>query len=191
MTNTINFSELNPSKVLKSSFLKTYEETRGLIARELLRLRSNLFILGKLLSFPSELFLGFDKQDFFALVKISLTESSLLIITKLITDTGTDLLSMLRFKNLVREQVKQKYIKAFDHILKENKFSKTVDTSKKKVKSIRDNIIAHLVIDENLQLKIPDYAIPFEEIDLIAKELKRLFDALCFSHMYIDPTHRI
>jgi len=187
MGNSTSLNELDPSEMLEPSSLKCYKETRDLVWQELIRLNSYLFVLDKLLHFPSDpsyLFLGPERQAFLSLVNISFTESSLLLITKLTTDTSKDLLSMPRFKNWVRRRVKQEYQKAFDRLLKENKFSKTVETSKENAKYIRDNLIAHLIVDENMRPKSSIDRISLQEVSLIASELNRLFDVLCFGHKH-------
>lgn len=187
MGNSTSLNELDPSEMLEPSSLKCYKETRDLVWQELIRLNSYLFVLDKLLHFPSDpsyLFLGPERQTFLSLVNISFTESSLLLITKLTTDTSKDLLSMPRFKNWVRRRVKQEYQKAFDRLLKENKFSKTVETSKENAKYIRNNLIAHLIVDENMRPKSSIDRISLQEVSLIASELNRLFDVLCFGHKH-------
>ena len=144
-------------------------------------MRSYLYILDKLIRFPSDLFLEPERQTFLELAKITFTESALLIITKLTTDTGKDVLSMRRFKNWAQERIRPEYQEAFYNLLRENRFTKTTEESREKVRKIRNNLFAHLIVDKNMRPKNSLYAIPFEEMNLIANELKRLFDALCFN----------
>ena len=197
MENSTTLNQLAPSEILETSSLKTYEETLDLVWKELLRLRSYLFILDKLLHFPSDpsyLFLGPEQQTFLELAKISFTESSLLIITKLATDSKKDQLSMLRFKNWIRQHVKQEYQEAFDRLLRQSKFTKHMKASLRKAKKLRDGVIAHLLVDGNLRLRISTDAISIQEISHMADEIKRLFDVLCFGVQHstlpleYDPT---
>lgn len=181
MKNDVTLSSLSPSEILEPSSLETYEETLNLIWQQLVRLNSILFIMDKLLDFRSDLFLGLGKETFLTLVKISLSESSLLIISKLTTDTGTECLSIRRFKNWVREQVKEEYREALDRLLKQHKFDKAIQTTQKKIKDIRDNFIAHLTVDENLHPKIVGQLnVSLQEVRSISEELNRLFNTLCF-----------
>lgn len=182
MGNSVNLEELDPSEILESSSLKSYEETLELIWSEVLRLRSNLFILDKLLNFPHDpkyLFFGPQQQDFFESVEIALTEGTVLLITKLTTD-GEDYLSMSRFKNWIRNHIKREYRADFDRLLRASKFSPTIKRSRKSVEEIRHCRIAHLIVDENLRPKVVTDKIPFQEISSIASDLKRLFGLLCF-----------
>jgi hypothetical protein len=183
VSGNVNFKAVDPSEILEPSSLQHYEESLGLIWRELVRLNSCLFVLDKLLEFPSTLFLDPGRETFLTLAKLSLFESSLLIISKLVTDPGPDVLTIRRFKNRVREQIKEEYRKSFDHHLKENRFDEIVNTLPKKdeIKRIRDNFVAHLIVDKNLQPKISeDVKISFPQVDAICKNLNSLFDVLCF-----------
>jgi hypothetical protein len=182
MGNSVDLTRLNPSEVLESSSLKSYEDTLGLIWQQVCRLRSYLFILEKLLLFPSDpryLFFGPDKQDFFELLNSAFTENSVLLITKL-TTYRRDLLSMTRFKNWLRDQIRPEYKRDFDRLLKQGKFDKTIEKSRKSVQDIRNQRIAHFRVDENLHPKLERPKISFQKMSAIANELKRLFDLLCF-----------
>ena len=76
------------STILQASSLVIYQDCMSRIWQELYRLNSNLFILNKLLQFPSDLFLEPLRMNFLNLVTISLTHDSCLIVTKLVTDAG-------------------------------------------------------------------------------------------------------
>jgi hypothetical protein len=188
MRNIVNLSNLNSKEILEPSFFKSYEETLDVIWQELFKLNSYLFVLDKLLQFSTNtknLFLGPDRQNFLTLVSISFTDSSLLIITKLTTDKKGEFLSILWFKNKIREWIKEKYLEDFNRLLRENKFSRTVDKLKKKAKDIRDNRIAHIIVDKNLQLKESPDRISLEEISQITHEINKLFSSLCFNCEYM------
>lgn len=194
MEKSVDLRKLNPSEILEPSSLKSYEETLKLIWGQVLRLRSNLFILDKLSHFPSvPEYLFFKHQDFFTLANIAFTEGSVLIITKLTTD-GKDLLSMPRFKNWIKQHIKHGYQEDFNRLLKVSRFGKTIKNSRESVKEIRNNRIAHLVVDNNLCLKVVTDKIPYQKMISIASELKGLFDLLCFDieHLTLplqyDPT---
>jgi len=137
--------------------------------------------LDKLFDFPSDWILGPEKETFLTLVKVSLFENSLLIISKLTSDTSKDFLTLPRFKNWLGKQIKEEYRNSFNRSLRENRFNKAIDASLEKVKCIRDNFIAHLIVDENLRPKIPeDIEISLREVNTICKQLNSLFAVLCF-----------
>ena len=149
----------------------------------MVRLNTNLFILDKLKQFPSDLFLDFQNQTFFALTKISLIDNSSLTIAKLAKDTGNDVLSLQRLKDLVWGQIKESYLKPLDSALRANKVTKTTKETLKKIKYIRDNFLANISMNANLSPHLPgDINIPLQELGSICKELNGLFDVLCFGH---------
>jgi hypothetical protein len=178
----INLSALNYNEILKPSFLKPYEEALDIINLELFRLNSYLFILGKVINFPTD-FLSPDRQSFFTLINIAFTESSLLIISKLITDEVNDALLIKRFKDNVCQNVKEKYKEYFYSLLKENSFDNTIKRLKKQtkdIKNVRNNIIAHLLVTPNLQLKDYTNKFSWQKINQITDDINKLFKLLCF-----------
>jgi len=185
MSINLNLNELDPSEVLKPSALQSYESGLNLIWKELLRLNSNLFVLDKILKFPSEVVIG-PQNNFFKLVNIGLTENSILVITKLVVDEGEEIASILRFKNWIKKQVKGKYKDAFDCVLRQKRIEiKALEKVGGKIKPIRVNLIAHLIVDGSYQLKYSgDLRISLQELNLICEKLNSLFDALCFGHKY-------
>lgn len=185
---TTSFFELDSKEVLVPSFLKSYIESLELISRELRRLNSYVFILDKILHFPSELFLAPDKQSFLTLVNFSFTESAFLIITKLITDKRNDTFTINRLKNIVVKNVKEPYKESYCCFLEENKFGETIKILKKQaedVKNIRDNMVAHLLVDQNYHLKVPKYKVTWEKINQITVKINMLFGLFCFNCEYM------
>lgn len=183
MSRNTSLNQLDPSEILEPLSIQHYQDGLNLIWQELVRLNSSLFILRKLFDFPSDWILGPEKGTFLTLVKVSLFEHSLLTVSKLTTDTGKDLLLIRRFKNWVSKHIKEEYKKSFYRSLKENDFDKIIKTlpNKEKVKDIRDNFIAHIIVDENLRPKITeDIEISLGEVNTICKQLNNLFAVLCF-----------
>lgn len=183
--NSNSFKNLEPSDILVPSSVQPYEAGIELIWKELLRLNSNLFILEKLLNFPSDLIIGPD-EPFFVLVNVALAENSMLVITKLVTDEGEEKGSILRFKNWVVNNTRDEYRNTLKDLL--NKKKEDITALKKasgKIKLLRDYVIAHLIVDKKNNLKYSgNPKISFQELDSIRKRLNDLFDALCFSCEY-------
>lgn len=189
-SNTLN--NLEPSDILVPSSVQAYEAGIELIWKELLRLNSNLFILGKLLNFPSDLIIGLD-EPFFDLVNVALAENSMLVITKLVTDEGEEKGSILRFKNWVVNNTRDEYHNTLKYLLKKKREDITaLKKASGKIKPLRDQVIAHLIVDKNNSLKYSgDLKISFQELDSIRKHLNNLFDALCFGceYLMLPPTY--
>jgi len=185
MSGNNNFNNLDPSEVLEPSSLQAYEAGLNVIWRQLLRLNANLFVLKKLVNFPYDLVID-PQHPFFELVEVALTENSILVITKLVTDQGKEKESIIRFKDWVREQIKERYKGTFDHMLSERRPDiKGLRKASKKIKPLRDEVIAHLIVDNNHQLEYSgDMKVAFQELDSICEQLNKLFDVLCFGHKY-------
>lgn len=188
MKNSLSLNQLDSQIILESFFLKSYQETLDLIQRELLRLNSYLFVLEKVGNFQSDIILGPQKQSFLSLVMISFTESSILLITKLVTDNSSDALSIKRFIDRISQNVKEKYKETFFSLIKENKCNETLITLKKQAKEfkdIRDNLIAHLLIDQSFHLKYSTNKVSLEKLKEITSKINKLFDLLCFNCEYM------
>jgi len=172
---------LDPSEILEPSSLQYYEEGRDLIWKELVLLNSYLFILEKVFDFESDWLLGPRKDTFIALVKISMVENSLLLISKLTTATSDELLSMTLLRKWIGNHIRDEYKKPFDQSLREANFSKIIEKTRGKVKDIRDKRIAHLIVDQNLRPQISGhFNMALQELKAIREQLNRLFDLLCF-----------
>lgn len=171
-----------PDEILAPSCLAAYGEAIDLVWREILRLNGYLFVLEKLLDFPSDpgyLFLGHDRQSFLQLVKIAFTEGSILIISKL-TTSGRDRFTLELCKNRISEMVKPEYQNAFNRMLKKARFSTKVRVSRTKVNEIRNYLIGHLIVDKDMRPILSVQGFPFEELKQMTAELTSLFDLLCF-----------
>jgi hypothetical protein len=193
MDNDNGHQATDPSTLLQASSLATYQDHISRVWKELYRLNSNLFILDKILKFRSDLFLEPLKMDFLNLVIISLTHDSCLIVTKLITDEGIDTLTMPRFHSWVRKNLRPEYVALYDESCKNAHFRKTIHAVRAKIKPLRDNYLAHLII--NGQMRVPqETGIAFQELRSICDQLVNYFNLHSFGCEYkmlplgYDPT---
>lgn len=196
MPESMPITARDPSEILKPSCLAAYEEAMDLVWRDVLRLNSYIFVLGKLLRFhtDTEYFLGPGRQTFLKLVNTSFTESSLLLITRLTssgrTRRGKTESSLPLLRNWIGSQVKPEFEADFRRLLKEIGFKSIVRDARESVRLIRDRVIAHLEVDENWRPKLSVRGFAFPELGRIAGDLTKLFDALCFGHERLTlPVH--
>lgn len=176
-----DLKELNSSEILVPDYLSQYQQGIDVIWNQLVSLHSNIFVLNRLLDFRDDLFLDPHHETFFPLIKRSLLEGCLLGISKLLNDSGKGTLNLENFKNQIREWVKPVYEDSFQQSLRATKFSKTTRDSRKMVRSIRDQWIAHRLVDKNLRPVLPaGSGISFQDMEQIANDLKKLFDVLSF-----------
>jgi len=124
--------------VLQASSLSKYQSDISYIWGELYRLNSNLFVLERILQFRSDLFLEPMKMNFFNLVTISLTHDSCLIVTKLVTDSGGDTLTLSKFHNYVEQNILPEIKCAFNESCGKVDFKKTIQIVQDKIEPLRD-----------------------------------------------------
>lgn len=106
----------------------------------------------------------------------------MMVISRLTTDTGRDCLTLTRFSNWIRDNIKPEYRNAFSEVKKKIDFNRRKNrNSLNKIKNIRKNFLAHLLIDDNMHPKIDEIQIAIEEIFKICDCLNNQFGALCFN----------
>ena len=175
-----DFSSLIEDVVLEKSSIDEYKKTIDFFWDELTKLNTNIFIIKKIFEFPFDLFCSPQNKIFFSRVVWNFYENSVLIITKLATDEGRDLHTLLQFKNWVFQQIKPKYESDFRQRLKEVKFDLRTKKILNKAEDLRDNVFAHFNRDKLEQ--IPN--LNLSELEELKDKLNSLFDALLFNVEY-------
>ena len=172
---------VEPSEVLKPEALQEYRVRLDRIGGELYRLNSNLYVLGKLLGFPTDLILGPDRNTFFRLVQGALARDSILVVTKLLTDDGEG--SMRWLSNFVGKNMKAEHQTWLKKSLPKDELNKATELARqKKLKYFRDNIIAHDGKDPQTRtLVVPNtnFMVSMEDLHSICEAMNRYFDVLC------------
>ena len=190
----VDLKSIQPSDALKSGTAQYYQGRIDRIFWELYRLNGNLFVLEKLESFPTHLFLDPRKETFFSLVRIALFYDSILIETKLLTDNRY--YTILRFHDWVRTNIRKEYAGVLDRALSEACIKSAIKLAEKNLKPARNLTIAHLGIHSNGNIEIPDepFRVTIQDLRLICKRINGFFDILCFGASYqkippdYDPT---
>lgn len=177
-----NLREVQPADAIESSWLEEYEQRLDVLGWELVRLNSNLYIMGKLLSFPFDLFLPKPNQrTFFHIILWNLFEFSILTAWKLYEDT----LTLRSFKNEIRQHIHCKYKSSLDATLKKTKFERQITPLVKPVKTLRDKRIAHLDKDFNLSPEqVEEVRVSLSDLSKFRDALNQLFKLLCFGHQW-------
>lgn len=94
------------SNKIDPSHRPDYLEQIENICAEISNMNATFFILEKIKTFPTELFLDKTHTVFFNLLKYSFFDSLLLSFTKLLTDEGDNLITL----NNLKSKIYQKYI---------------------------------------------------------------------------------
>jgi len=175
-----DFSSLYEDVVLEKDSIDEYQKTIDFFWDELTKLNTNIFIIKKIFEFPFDLFCSPEDKIFFSRVVWNFYENSVLIITKLATDKGKDLHTLLKFKNWVFKQIKSEYKSDFRQKLREAKFDLGTKKIFDKAKDLRDYVFAHFNRDKLKQ--IPN--LNLSELEKLRDKLNSLFDALLFNAEY-------
>ena len=118
----LDFSKLKSGEVLIETTLSKYEEKSSFFFSELVSLNTSLYTIEKLIDFPFSIFTIPSNNHFFNTIFDNFYLACVLRITRLATDTKSDLETILSFKNFIRDSVKDKYKDDFDKLLKSVKF---------------------------------------------------------------------
>jgi hypothetical protein len=167
-----------PEDVLESAALAEYQRGMSFFHLELASLNTILYLAEKIIEFPWNL-LGRPEENFFNSVMKSFHESAVLIVTRLSSDQGMDPFTLPRFKNRVREWVKQAMRNEFDDHMKAARFDKTIETIVEKARDLRNHRYAHTAADfvaGKVKLYVPTLA----ELTKVKNALETLFAELSF-----------
>lgn len=175
-----DFSSLNKDVVLEKGSIDEYQKALYFFWDELTKLNINIFIIKKIFEFPFDIFCSPQNTIFFSSVVWNFYENSVLIITKLATDEGTDLHTLLQFKNWVREQIKEEYKSDFCQKLREVKFDLETKKIFKKAKDLRNYVFAHFnrnKLEQILNLNL-------SELEKLKDKINSFFDVLTINCEY-------
>ena len=128
---------LDSKEALKESELAFYERGMEFFYGELVNLNVNLFIMDKISDFRFDLFTSIDQRTFFRMVFQNFFYSSLLIITRLAADQGSDLFTLPCFKNQIRQAIKQEHRNLIDTRLRQVKFDRGIQKLLEKTQEYR------------------------------------------------------
>jgi hypothetical protein len=172
--------KLNPDEVLEEGFLTEYNSGIHFFHLQLVHLNANIYILDHVLEFPYRVLLPGDRSLFFRYVFENSFYASLLIITRIATDQGSEFFTLPRFKNKVREAMQMKYRKEFDELLRAAKFNKNVQLMLEKAATLRSMRVAHSLEDFVIGIA-EEPIVNFGELKTLRDHLVELFDVFTFN----------
>lgn len=130
--------------MLDEEALQEYQNNITLFYDEIVELNTSIFIWEKIDSFPFLLFSNPMDNIFFPSVTNNILDANLMRITRLLTDEGSDLITIPKFKDWIIKHVKTEYIGDFRKSLKALKFDGKTKDVLERIKNIRISKIAHL-----------------------------------------------
>jgi hypothetical protein len=171
---------LNPDEVLVEEFIPEYSAGMQFFHLQLVHLNANVFILDHVLAFPFRLQVPSGRSLFFRFVFENSFYASLLIITRLATDQGSEFFTLPRFKNKVRQAIKDEYRGEFDDLLRKAKFNKNMQRMLQKAASLRSMRVAHSTEDFVLG-NAEEPLVRFGELKTMRDQLVELIQAFTFN----------
>lgn len=179
-----HLADKDPKEIINESAWEEYSRGLRLIWIELARLNTSLYILRRLIDFPEDI-IARGRGDFMEHIGSVLYESSLLVLSKLITDRGRDLHTLGQFRNLIlKEYLKEDYRRDFQASLRLTSFDKTNATLVARVKNLRNGFVAHLPRSLLDTQSDPLPTITFEELQELAQAVNAQFRVVCFNAEY-------
>lgn len=138
-----------PQDVLKEDSWDEYEHNKAFFFRVLAELNVNIFIAERILSLPyKELFSeGPFYHIFLGQVVDNALEMSILSITRLATDNGSDAHTLTGFKNRLFTLTRPEYQKAIREQLAAARFDAQTKALLEKAKEVRNQSLAHYLDD--------------------------------------------
>lgn len=182
---------LSAKKMIKDEFYDTYENQLKAIWWQLVRLNSNIFILGKIFALPFDEFFQPQERNFWNLTTAALMESSVLIVWRVGIDARKDTLSINGLKNdMTRNNtgyLKEQYKLQCKQYWKANSKGVSLKHIKQEIEELRHKHFAHLNRDLNIFLSKEGKLVilpEFENLMLIRDDLNSRFDALSVGTHY-------
>jgi hypothetical protein len=166
---TTDFSRLKAEAVLMEDAVPEYQRRMEFFyLDQLVPLNASIYIMERILQFPLGLFAEPGRNLFLPLVVSNFSQVVLVTITRLATDSGGDLMTLLRFKNWVCGKVRPEHRSEFRKYLRRARFDEETRSMFRRAQMARDSQIAHIKREA-----------PISEQDLLDfDELRALRDSL-------------
>jgi hypothetical protein len=126
-------------QILDPDWFETYTEDRDALARQLVGLNTNLFILEKITKFNFNLF-GSVSNTFWVFVTESLVESCIMCAWRIAIDTDSNCLTAAKLKNAILKILPMKTLVALQSELKRVAFEKRLKEASRTIER-RDTIV--------------------------------------------------
>lgn len=190
MSTDINLFELSPEQVILPNHVQEYRDSIDLFFRELVWLNADMYFVEQILAFPFNVFTIPDQTIFFRRVVNNFLDNGLLTITKITTDNGADLYTILGFRNRVLQMLDPRYHPAFQQLLRQSRFDQVTNEILSRARNIRNGRIAHFT--RALAHHIPEEdRVDFTELQHLRDILNQQLRLLSFNtdHLMLFPQY--
>jgi hypothetical protein len=183
-------AESKPEHLLDPKHVQRYKRLQENVWWRITRLHGTLYTLEQLRQFPFEYIYASGRMEFWRLVGENFVDTGILLLHGLVNDSGQDVLSLGSFRNAIVEMQwlpqAQEKLELLRRTLKERRYGRRVKLIAERVDKIRDNRIAHPVVD--IAKGAPREAltgVSLEELWQLFQAAHSLFGALSFGAGYV------
>lgn len=180
-------SDAEPEALFDGAFATRYRTLHRLFWGAMLHLHATLATIKELDAFPFDHVYAPGEMEFWRLTYMNFVDAAILQLHKLVNDSGPDIHSLRSFKNVIVEGP-WKNPAMMDLLLKtlgERRFDPRAEAIAKQVDQIRDNYVAHLVIDKNTGIpKLDKVSVNLDDLQKLFKATYGLFGAISFGASY-------
>lgn len=179
------FASLSAKEIILSEYLKNYEDAMKFFYSELVTLNTNIFIINKVREFPFDLMCTPDNCTFFYMVINNFFEYCVIIMSRLLKDTGSDSFTLPIFKNrIINEYIKPDFKIAFKNRIKNIKFYELTNDVLNRIQDLRNKRIAH-TLEDYIKDTTNIGRINFDELEKLKDRTNLLFENLSFRIKHI------
>ncbi|MDL1164105.1 hypothetical protein P0100_24235 [Yersinia pestis] len=175
----MDFTMIQDEELFEEPFLSEYRDEMKFFYSELVDLNLHLFIIDKIRRFRFDLFVSPNQTIFFSTVLNSFFDSSILRITRLVTDAKESLRTIKPFKNKIIKNMKPHYVDDFKKRLKEVDFEKNTNELQNKIRARRDQRIAHMIRNFSEE-ELRNSTVYLKDLFDLREQLNLLLSALSF-----------
>jgi hypothetical protein len=175
---------VNPEEAFDKDWIDKYKAQLDLLYGELVRLKSTIFILEKILAYPFHIFTE-STNPFWEITTKSLFDSTIHTIWKICYDDDSKALTLKRLRGQMQRQMNSDAHKSqFSETLRRVQFDETLKNHEAKFRVLRNNVLAHFDKEWHLaQLREgTQERIYLTEISAVCEVAGELFNCLCLDH---------
>ncbi len=174
---------MQAEEVLQPEYVGIYKEHHQDIYTRMIRLNTSINILEKLFAFPFYLFISIKDMQFWYFVIANFQDISLLLFCGLITDKGSDVFTLKKFKGEILKNIKDEYLFDFKNCL--NRFDDNFLVISRKAINFRNQFIAHRLLEKGTnKLTKYDEVVNISELRLLFQQTDNLFQLCSFGSGY-------
>lgn len=180
---------MTATTALDPDWVPEYEKQRDLLWRELVELRSLVFVLERVAEFPFHLFSDIGRGPFWGLVIRSMETTLVVGLWRIIYDTDPNVLTIRKFRRDIMRHATPTSKQAIADKLREDGFMKRLGKAEEGVKHLRHKFYAHL--DRSRLTNDQDVSpiLARSDVRMVLDSADKVFNSLAFEKQYLTSLY--